>query len=838
MKSIFDWIGFSVDIASLKTFFSQDTLTILAVWESLTRRVRYYRHLAAFDVLLSVRSSVTDHALQTIEASLHDLLSCITLAPNRVAMLLKAYPHNQCELDKALRQAIRQRAPMESLTQLISAGASLANGNPRISVDDLILDFDLRALEMDDLGLVEILLKAGAVVDEPLADDHCVGWPRPHAPIYVTDYILLRREQTTQIQGLLSLISLYSDRQQTTLTVPGIFEATQGGQEQLCSYLDSRFKPYDDQERKQVLEIALSEASGEGYANVVRSLLDFGVDPDVSILSRFKSAITDLRHQNTWHPVIRAARAGDLDTLRMLVTVTNMDNAFLHEEIGSQLDLGALRRMDISQRDQILRVLSVLDLGTFTRSKILLRALAANRWLYDHPDFAFVSQLLEFGLASLDYYEHLDRESPHILVDAIYRGCGVPALSFLTQLIERRGQIGPALSARTLGALAKAALRASRDRRDQFEFLAQNVEGFQSYIQENGLSLLSFFVENIAWACDREHDNPTKHSESDCQIIVTVKWFLDLGIPLKGSVLSKLIPHASENFIPGMTRSLDELNEVEMLDALESSISRGRLNLAVALIERGARVNGYSAWRGGRTALQEACITGAALWFIRFLLEKGAAVNAPPTSDGGFTALQAACLVGAQLSRISFLIEKGANVNAPPAPKNGSTAIQWAARQGMMNVAGLLLSHGADVNALSGYNRDYYSKCFKFDEFPDFARAIDLAAFYSRLDMVHFLAAAGARSSRPGSTGFDGAIEIATREENFAIARLLQEHADSCSGDPMEAEQVWLRANPQACMYDGRIQPASWVAFLNGKDRGSVVDFDKYLEKRVDYHLE
>lgn len=235
-------------------------------------------------------------------------------------------------------------------------------------------------------------------------------WRRPDDPISDLDHVLLSEGHSTQIRRLRSLASLYSDRQQTTLTVPSIFEATQGGQEQLHSYLNSHTRPHDDQDRKLVLEVALSEASGRGHANVVQSLLHFGVDPDVRELTEFDPRYNSVALLNkTWHPVTRAASSGNLDTLRLLVTEIDIDVAFLDQRMGAQLDICALRRMDVSQRDQTLRVLTDLDLSTATRGKIFLRAFKHDvcchricpQFRQLDPDSAFLSQLLDLGLAYL-----------------------------------------------------------------------------------------------------------------------------------------------------------------------------------------------------------------------------------------------------------------------------------------------------------------------------------------------------------------------------------------------------------------------------------------------------
>lgn len=825
MVSILDWIGFSVDIASLKTFFSQKVFTILAVWDGLNTTVRDRKHSAAFDVLLCVHLSIMDREPWTIGKPHHDFSYCIRMAPNRVTTLINAYPCDQCELDTALRDAVSNNGPIELVKGLISAGATLQSKGPRTSVDNVIRCFASRECEAVDLALLKIVLEAGAVVDEAPPHDRSVGWTGPHDPVHATDYLLLKKEHSAHNSGLWSLVSSYSNRQHTTITVPGVFEAAQAGQEQLRSYLNARSKPYDHEDRKQVFKIALSEASGRGCANVVQSLVRFGVDPNLRMLTPAHRASQHFRCQKVWHPVIRAANSGELNTLRILITVPSLDIALLEQQVGDQLDICALRNMENSQRDQILRVLSTLDLSTATRSDILLYAMQPHRCQlrgHDCPDFGLVSQLLELGLACLDRREHLDRKLPHIIVRAIKNGCGTNALKFL---VERDVGVLSAPSATTIAALLDATLKRYGERHEILEFLSQKIEGLQSYIQENVSSLLLSFLKNM-----RGHRlcvNTMKHWENDCAAMVTVKWFLDLGATLKGPVLAKLVRHANDSFMLAMIHRVADLNTLGYSQALQWSIYLERLNLAVALIERGAQGNGPPASSGGHpsSALQLACEAGAPLWFIRFVVDQGADVNAPLTSNKRPTALQAACHNGAQLSYIKFLLEKGADVNAPPAPEGGFTALQYAARNGLMNIVTLLLGHGADVNALSGYCLG--NACYSF------TRAIDLAAKHSRLDMVHFLIAAGGRSCQPGSTGFEGAIKTATRERNFAVGCLLQEHADTCSGDPMEVERRWLRQNPHACMYNGSLQVASWVAFVKRKGGNNKANFRKYMKEEL-----
>lgn len=800
-----DWIGFSVDIAALKTFFAQKALTIRAVWETLDCTARGFGHFAAFDVLVSVRLSILNQATWTMQRPVDDITNCIDTVRSPVSTISHANPCDQSGLDQALGFAAIEKGSVELVKQLISAGASLTSSANQNIIEKLCLPGRPKTCDPTEHTLLQVLLEAGAVVDIPVSS---LLWAHPNSPIHVTDCILLSERQPA-CNSLWSLVYRYSNHQQTTVTVPGIFLAVQGGQEHLHSYLEARLEPSDDQHSKHILEVALSEASERGYAHVVQGLLQLGVDPNVCTLPRNCEMRRCRNH--VWHPIIRAANAGQTDTLRILVAVSTIDIAMRNEPMALGLDICALREMESSQCDQVLQVLSTLDFPSATRREIFLQAIKECGNSRGHimscghngPDFELVNRLLELRLACLDCGERFDGEIPHIVLRAVANGCRVSSLNYL---VERDVEIFTGLSAMSIGALVKATLGRVHDRGlEILVYLAQNVEGFQSFVQANGPYLLRCFIKDRR--CP-QNNHAIKPWAIDCEAVVVVKWFLGASFEdhEHNSFLAELTAHASDSFILEMIGRGANVNgrDDDGWTALQRSIKLGRPNLAVALIESGAQVNAPPARRSGRTALQQACEKGGPLWFIGFLINKGADVNAPLAPETGLTALQAACRHGAPLSCINFLIKKGADVNAPPALKDGLTALQCAAMRGSMNIVGLLLDHGADANALSGHH----------GFFKGFCRAIDIAAVYSRLDTVHFLISAGARSQQPGLTGFDGAITIATDQEHFAVADLLQEHADSLSGDPCEAETKWLRANPQACMYNGKMLPASWVAFL------------------------
>ncbi|CAG9942059.1 unnamed protein product [Clonostachys rosea f. rosea IK726] len=151
------------------------------------------------------------------------------------------------------------------------------------------------------------------------------------------------------------------------------------------------------------------------------------------------------------------------------------------------------------------------------------------------------------------------------------------------------------------------------------------------------------------------------------------------------------------------------------------------------------------------------------------LFEIGADVNSPPRGKYGRTPLQAICewnpLSEEDKSRqqdiVNFLIEKGANVNAAPA-HYGVTAIMASAGHGNIELATVLLAHGADPNIYP----------WQVTSVP--YAALDLA--HGSCDMTKLLLNAGALSSHRGTTGYEGALWLAEDEGHNAVADIIRDH--------------------------------------------------------------
>lgn len=213
----------------------------------------------------------------------------------------------------------------------------------------------------------------------------------------------------------------------------------------------------------------------------------------------------------------------------------------------------------------------------------------------------------------------------------------------------------------------------------------------------------------------------------------------------------------------------------------------GRTELIQELLDKGAEVNAFShdmdadfpkqsePW--SLTTLQAAASCGNEV-VINELLERGADVNAPALGRLGKTALQSICAWNPSASEerarkariVHLILERGADVNAAPADWCGRTALQIAAKAGELELVALLLHHGADVNAPPCQKQGWV--------------ALDGAAFEGRLDVVKLLLNSGARSLYGGSTGFDGAVELAKHRGHFATAEVIEAHASEIALSP------------------------------------------------------
>jgi ankyrin repeat protein len=131
--------------------------------------------------------------------------------------------------------------------------------------------------------------------------------------------------------------------------------------------------------------------------------------------------------------------------------------------------------------------------------------------------------------------------------------------------------------------------------------------------------------------------------------------------------------------------------------ALHWAVHNDDAELVARLVAAGADVTHANDY--GATPMSEAAVVGNVRVLAR-LLDAGAEADAP-NAEG-----QTALMVVARSSNVAaamLLIERGADVNAREQRK-GQTALMWAAAQSQPAMVELLLAHGAEVEARSNVN--------------------------------------------------------------------------------------------------------------------------------------
>jgi ankyrin repeat protein len=203
------------------------------------------------------------------------------------------------------------------------------------------------------------------------------------------------------------------------------------------------------------------------------------------------------------------------------------------------------------------------------------------------------------------------------------------------------------------------------------------------------------------------------------------------------------------------------------------------LDAADLLIRGGARVS--SANRDGATALQLAAINGSAR-MLEKLIKAGADPNAPLSATGD-TALMLSARTG-KTAAMDVLLESGANVNATES-WGGTTALMWAVSERHADAVTLLLDHGADVHARSNYVAAANGRGFegrtplaesatqKVEEFASgWLTPLMFAAREGDVASARLLVTAGADVNAVAGDGKD-ALGLAVFNGNYDVASLL-----------------------------------------------------------------
>jgi len=213
--------------------------------------------------------------------------------------------------------------------------------------------------------------------------------------------------------------------------------------------------------------------------------------------------------------------------------------------------------------------------------------------------------------------------------------------------------------------------------------------------------------------------------------------------------------------------------------ALHWAVRADDLETAEALIHAGA--NASAANRDGATPLLLATVNGNAA-MIEKLIKAGANPNVPLTKDGD-TALMMASRTG-KTEAIKALLEHGAKVNAKEA-WGDTTALMWAVSERHPAAAKILVEHGADVNVHSKLVPSTTGRGFEgtLPVAPKPGQAAEehagglltplmFAAREGDLESARVLVAGGADVNAVGGDGKD-ALSLAIFNGNYELASFL-----------------------------------------------------------------
>src|SRR5438128_6146151 len=203
------------------------------------------------------------------------------------------------------------------------------------------------------------------------------------------------------------------------------------------------------------------------------------------------------------------------------------------------------------------------------------------------------------------------------------------------------------------------------------------------------------------------------------------------------------------------------------------------LERADVLIRAGAKVSAGN--RDGATPLQLAALNGSAA-MIEKLIKAGADPNARLTSSGD-TALMMAARTG-KTSALDVLLESGANVNAKES-WGGTTPLMWAVSERHPDAVKALIDHGADVHARSNFVAAANGRGFegrtptasdnglKVEEFASgWLTPLMFAAREGDLASARLLVTAGADVNAIAGDGKD-ALGLAIFNGNYEVASYL-----------------------------------------------------------------
>lgn len=842
-----NWFGVSADLTMLRAFFSANTPTVWAVYEGLCDVVRHLRRSAAarvlFEILTIVRSNnaIVGDGPNFLEVAV-ELGSradgMVEIATRALAHYDSVHVNEPCTRRQRLRLLLMiaaARCDMPLLRLLVDAfvrsddGASFGSSHgPKLVA--LIMRRLYSWSEKEDDGLADYmgLLIRGGVLSTSLPA-RCCYLDRPQVPIrtphtFTVDELVMICPPK-QRPRLYSVALRLANKHRAFVSNAGVFAAAPGGVRNLKAYLQS-CKVNNDFEIHETLQESLLFAAALNDTETASALLQMGVDAEVSLLSHNQERYH--KGDVSWNPMVVAAAAGNLETLKLLMDKADLrlflTSAPIYEIVQQE---NTQIRCGEAMGKELLRLENLRRHYTYSQ--------AQNADVTSASERVFIEPFHGVGtvLAAGDY-----GGMTHPLFFSVEKR-RLETLALIRKIAIRHGACGIVDKE-----IIEAALfndpenRATQCQNPAYHpcdcLLLEGLVDANMIYHEDGMDLLQLSIRN---QCSMKvveflmSKGMNLHSRPDVQTGNTmlhdallsqspdrfeiVELLLREGVEYKHCGDGLTVLEASlygkdfRNQQGPFTERLEIFERLLDAGAPVSCRPRPQLkkwrpllcllldadaddDLILRVADAGADLNENVCDLGpedNRTPLQRAVADGRDT-LAKELIRLGANIHAPAGHFRGYTVLQAACKFDHPLQFVEYLVsEQGANVDEAPARISGMSALQWAAFRGSLSLAEFLLHNGADVNGLSGNVGVLHGE----NQMVCRRRALDYAALAGRLDMVEFLLRAGGRS---GTGGLERAIDAAKINGHFAVLSVLLEWEEKYGKRIVEEEAEWQRQNP------------------------------------------
>lgn len=847
-----NWFGVSADLKMLRSFFSVKTPTVWAVYESLCDVARNLKRSAAarvlFEILGTVRSNnpVVGDGPNFLEIAVN--LGSRTDGMVEVAtraLALHDPAHRNTEFTRRQRLPLlvmvaAARRDLAMLRLLVDAGTQAHNPTTFGSNDGpmllVLIIRQLCALCDEDNGTLAdytALLIRGGILTTSIST-RCCYLDRPAVevcrPRTLTIDELIMICPSKARPRLFGVVSQFSSEHRSFISNAGVFAAACRGVRSLDAYLQS-CRRNNDFEIHETLQESMLFAASLNDTETASALLQLGVDPETSLLSH-----NQMRYHKgdvSWNPMVAAATAGNLETLRVLKGKANLRQfltlAPIHEIVqleDAQIKCGNTSaqeplRLDLLRRHYIYSQTKEPDINVASDTVFIEPFLGVGTLIFQGSPSgngvmvrSVLSSIEKTRLDTLGLIRNI--AIAHGVGDIIDKEIIEAALSNdpESRTMQCRNAAYHPCDALLLDGLVDANIGHHEGGMDLLQLSIRNQCSLEvvEFLMSKGLKVHSRPAASSGNTM--LHDALLGQSPDRSEI---VELLLREGVDYKHCEDGFTILEAS---LYGKDFRTEEGTFPEYLDIFQRLLDAGapvrrRLrpqlkkwrpllcllldadaedDLILRVVDAGADLN-QQVWdldrEDNRTPLQKAVSDGRDT-LAQELIRRGANVHAPAGQFRGYTVLQAACKFDHTLQFIKYLVEEqGANVNETPARITGMSALQWAAFRGSLSLAEFLLDHGADVNGLSGYVSMLHGE----HQIVRRRRALDHATLAGRLDMVEFLLKAGGRSGR---AGVDGAIDAAETNGHFAVLSVLLERKRTHGKRMVEEEAEWQRRHPDA----------------------------------------